>query len=131
MPSPLSIRRIHTMNVMGMLFLAVAVFAWGLQYKMSLYNTSNSISVSVPHAKLLSQKERPESNVASIGPDSTQDRSPVSYTIFLFASIVCSLVVAVTIQTRSQSLDKGSRQQQFAALDFFSFRPPPVLLPSN
>jgi hypothetical protein len=37
----------------------------------------------------------------------------------------------VTIQTHSLSLDKGSRQQRFAALDFFSFRPPPVLLPSN
>ncbi len=129
MPSPLSIRRIHTLNVVGMLLLAVAVFAWGLQYKMSLYNASSGLTASVPHAKLLSQKERPEANVASIRPDSTQDRLP--YAILLFASIVCSLVVAVTIQTRSLSLDKGSRQQRFAASDFFSFRPPPVLLPSN
>jgi hypothetical protein len=131
MPSSLLTRRIHALNVMGMLFLAVAVFTWGLQYKMSLYNASSGLAASVPHAKLLSEKERPESNVASIKPDSTQDRSPFSYTIFLFASIVCSLVVAVTIQIRSSSLDKGSRQQRFAALDFFSFRPPPVLLPSN
>lgn len=131
MPSSLLTRRIHALNVMGMLFLAVAVFTWGLQYKMSLYNASSGLAASVPHAKLLSEKERPESNVASIKPDSTQDRSPLSYTIFLFASIVCSLVVAVTIQIRSSSLDKGSRQQRFAALDFFSFRPPPVLLPSN
>jgi len=131
MPSPLSIRRSYTLNVMGMLLLAVAVFAWGLHYKMSLYNTSNGLTASVPHAKLLSEKERPEPDVASIRPESTQDRSPVSYTIFLFASIICSLVAAVTIQIRSQFLDKGSHQQRFAALDFFSFRPPPVLLPSN
>lgn len=131
MPSPLSIRRTHTLNVIGMLLLAVAVFAWGLQYKMSLYNTSSGLIASVPHAKLLSEKERPEPNAASIRLDSTQTRFPVSYTIFLFASIVCSLVAAVTIQTRSQSLDKGSRQQRLAASDFFSFRPPPVLLPSN
>jgi hypothetical protein len=116
---------------MGMLFLAVAVFTWGLQYKMSLYSPSSGLNASVPHAKLLSQKERPEPNVASIRPDSTQDRSPVSYAILLFASIVCSLVVAVIVQTRSLSLDKGSRQQRFAALDFFSFRPPPELPPSN
>lgn len=131
MPSPLSIRRIYTLNIMGMLLLAVAVFAWGLQYKMSLYNPSSGLAASAPHAKLLSQKERPEPNTASIRLDSTQDRFPVSYTIFLFASIVCALVVAVTIQSRSLSLDKGSRQQRFAASDFFSFRPPPVLLPSN
>jgi len=124
-------RRIHTLNVLGMLFLAISVFAWGLQYKMSLYSPSSGLNASVPHAKLLSQKERPDSNVASIKPDSTQDRSPVSYTIFLFASILCTLVVAVTVQTRGLSLDKGSRLQRFAALDFFSFRPPPVLLPSN
>jgi len=128
MPSPLSTRRIRALNVMGVLFLAVAVFTWGLQYKMSLYNTSSGLTASVPHAKLLSQKERPESNVASIRLNSTQDLLP--YAIFLFAWIVCSLVVAVTIRTRSLSLDKGSRQR-FAALDFFSFRPPPVLLPSN
>jgi hypothetical protein len=131
MPSSRTDRRIQSLNIMGMLFLAISVFAWGLQYKMSLYNPSSGLTAAVPHAKLLSQKERPESNVASIKSDSTQHRSPVSYAIFLFASILCSLVVAVTVQTRGLSLDKKSRQQRFAALDFFWFRPPPVLLPSN
>ena len=131
MPSPRTNRRIHTLNVMGMLFLAISVFAWGLQYKISLYSPSSGLYAAVPHAKLLSQKERPESNVASIKQNSTQDRSPVPYTIFLFASILCALVAAVIVQTHGLSLDKGSRQQRFAALDFFSFRPPPVSLLSN
>ena len=122
--------RVFTLKVMGMLFLAVAVFAWGLQYKMSLYNTSSSLSASVPHAKLLTQKERPAS-IASIGPDSAQDRWPVSYTIFLFVTILCALTAAQTLQILSRPLDKDSRKQRFSALDFFSFRPPPAVLPSN
>lgn len=131
MPSHLPSRRIYTLNAMGMLLLAIAVFAWGLQYKMSLYNASNSLSASVPHAKLLSQKERPESDVASIRLDSTRDRSPASYSIFLFASILCAFVAAETVRTRSLPLDKRSRRQRFASLDYFSFRPPPELLPSK
>src|ERR1700760_2143037 len=43
----------------GLLMLSMAVFAWGLQYKLSLYKSKDSISHSAPEAKLLSQKERP------------------------------------------------------------------------
>jgi hypothetical protein len=42
----------------GLLMLAMAVFAWGLQYKLSLYK-SNTIAHTAPEAKLLSEKERP------------------------------------------------------------------------
>jgi hypothetical protein len=44
---------------LGLLMLAMAVFAWGLQYKLSLYKDKGSISHSAPAAKLLSEKERP------------------------------------------------------------------------
>jgi hypothetical protein len=37
----------------------MAVFVWGLQYKLSLYHSQDKISHAGPEAKLLSQKERP------------------------------------------------------------------------
>jgi hypothetical protein len=39
--------------------LSMAVFGWGLQYKLSLYQGKGSITHQSPEAKLLSQKERP------------------------------------------------------------------------
>ena len=44
---------------MGLLMLSMAVFGWGLQYKLSLYQGKGSITHQSPEAKLLSQKERP------------------------------------------------------------------------
>lgn len=38
--------------------LTVAVFAWGLQYKLSLYDLPHSIDHNMPQAKLLSNQER-------------------------------------------------------------------------
>jgi hypothetical protein len=42
--------------------LAFAVFAWGLHYKLSLYH-SGSRANAAPAAKLLSPRERPDSNL--------------------------------------------------------------------
>jgi hypothetical protein len=44
----------------GLLLLSMAVFGWGLQYKLSLYQGKDSITHLAPVAKLLSQKERPD-----------------------------------------------------------------------
>jgi hypothetical protein len=48
--------------------LCMAVFGWGLQYKLSLYKNKDSISHSAPEAKLLSQKERPAAVQAPVQP---------------------------------------------------------------
>jgi len=51
-----SIRR-RLPTLVPVLLLAFAVFAWGLQYKLSLYH-SETRQTGVPEAKLLSPKER-------------------------------------------------------------------------
>jgi hypothetical protein len=38
--------------------LAISVFAWGLQYKLSLYDPPHSSSHEIPEAKLLSRNEQ-------------------------------------------------------------------------
>lgn len=136
MPQPLPSRRVRTLHMLGMLLLAVSVFAWGLQYKMSLYNTSSDSGASAaPHAKLLSQKERPPSplGVASPSSDLTQYPSQLlaSSTIFLFVAVLFVLSAVDVLHARRLHLASALPCQRFAALDFFSFRPPPTALPSN
>jgi hypothetical protein len=53
---------------LGLLMLSMAVFGWGLQYKLSLYKSKDSISHIAPEAKLLSQKERPAAVQAPVQP---------------------------------------------------------------
>ena len=45
--------------VMALALMSLAVFTWGLQYKLSLYKASEQAKPTIPAAKLLSQKERP------------------------------------------------------------------------
>jgi hypothetical protein len=52
-------RRRAVLLPLGLLMLSMAVFGWGLQYKLSLYQGKGSITHQSPEAKLLSQKERP------------------------------------------------------------------------
>jgi hypothetical protein len=49
---------------LGLVLLGLCVFAWGLRYKLSLYQPAQSVSRHMPAAKLLSGKER--SPVAAI-----------------------------------------------------------------
>lgn len=44
----------------GLVFLGICVFAWGLRYKLSLYDPPQSVTHRIPAAKLLTGKERIE-----------------------------------------------------------------------
>jgi hypothetical protein len=44
----------------GLVFLGVCVFAWGLRYKLSLYDPPHAVSHHMPAAKLLPGREGPE-----------------------------------------------------------------------
>ena len=51
-------RPFNLLVVLGALGLAVSVFAWGMQYKLSLYDPPASASHKIPEAKLLARDER-------------------------------------------------------------------------
>jgi hypothetical protein len=124
-------RRTYTLRAMGMFILAIAVFGWGLQYKLSLYDAPDSNSNSALHAKLLSEKERPASSFDVASTRSASPQSSIFYLAFLLIAIISSLHLAVSLRARTLLKNKESRQQRYAALDFFSFRPPPALLRSH
>jgi hypothetical protein len=108
---------------LGLLMLSLAVFGWGLQYKLSLYQAKNSISHQAPEAKLLSQKERP---AAALGTRSPELPAFPLFAGFMFVAVASLLRVAATRYLRTGSLER-SRPPRPPCLQAVFFRPPPVL----
>jgi hypothetical protein len=119
--------------VMGIVFLALAVFGWGVKYKTSLYDPPGSISSHMSHAKLLSQKERPVSSNNSdlVRPSLVEAQPSFFYPAFSIAAIVLVLCCTASIRmlSRAQDIDPYRRRCSFNSIYFF-FRPPPASSPS-
>jgi hypothetical protein len=107
---------------LGFLMLSLAVFGWGLQYKLSLYQSKDSITHQAPVAKLLSQKERP-ATAQTLG-----GRFPEvpAFTAFVFVAMASLLRLAATRYLRTGSIER-SRPPRPPCLQALFFRPPPVL----
>lgn len=102
--------------------LALAVFSWGVRYKVSLYNPANHMSA----AKLLSQRERPatfESAKLAAGPVV----HPEVRTLF---AVVMGVMLAALWSLKPAFLPKSvehpSRLPKQPGHTFFFFRPPPA-----
>jgi hypothetical protein len=117
----------------GFLFLALAgaVFTWGLQYKLSLYDGPHAPSHAMPVAKLLSQNE--QSNVAEkvffrgLAP---AGKIPYCVPAIQFRlSLLLLSGIAIAIAKRSSGLPRNERPRASGYLDFTTFflRPPPFL----
>jgi len=94
--------------------LAMAVFAWGLQYKLSLYKSKQSIEHLAPVAKLLSQKERPVTGPAI---DALPKNMPA---LPLLPALLMLAMTPVLCQATTRYLRTGSRERAPAS-------PPPCL----
>jgi Na+/H+-dicarboxylate symporter len=125
-------RQTSIVPVFAVLFLALTVLGWGTGYKISLYHLPGNPSLSIPAAKLLSQKERPSTTRAAEGVlPATPSRQPSTYyPAILMVALMFGLPLAVSARMREVAMD-DSRRQRSAHSIFFSFRPPPALLPSN
>ena len=124
-------RRQSQMMSLGMLLLAFAVFSWGVQYKLSLYNPPAKTSARMAEAKLLSQKER-----VSVSNASESILAPAAQPILpvVFACLASAMLIALGLfpSAYSQSNVRACAQlPKQPSQSFFFFRPPPVALPSN
>lgn len=107
--------------------LAVAVFAWGLRYKISLYKTAPVAAHHVASAKLLSNRERPANMIVEIERATTPVVVPTVFcaTLVLFAGLL--------LDPRQQSRWAFQRELNWQrrplpqALRPLYFRPPPSL----
>ena len=112
--------------------LTLTVFTWGLQYKLSLYNSLHDASRRIPDAKLLSRNEQTR------GPDSplTSIAKPALRRISVYVVLPAVLLFfwvglnffreAACAGDRPDSLRQ--RVRSFASLSAFFFRPPPVAI---
>jgi hypothetical protein len=118
-------RRFAFLLPLGLLMLSMAVFGWGLQYKLSLYQAKDSISHLTPEAKLLSQKERP---VARLAIDARPAEIPAFPLLpaLLMVAFTPGLYQAATRYARTASKE-GSRAPLPPCLQAVFLRPPPVL----
>jgi hypothetical protein len=129
MTSNLKIRPARVL-VGAIFLLGFAVFFWGLQYKLSLYDLPGS-PTRVAQAKLLSEKERP---VTAQGAKLVSPRVPsFSRTIFSAFLIAAAYFSSQSIQLERmlQFTTQDVRHEKHYLSTFFSFRPPPVALRYN
>ena len=129
------VQHLHTtrtftlLGILASLGLAVCVFAWGLQYKLSLYDPPQAASHRIPQAKLLSRDER--SGIAeSPLVDRTKTSTRVSYTIptafFLFLVLPLNILNPQSSSQREQRTS-GVWHLRRGLFNIFFVRPPPIL----
>ena len=108
--------------------LALCVFVWGLQYKLSLYDSPKAASHQVPKAKLLSKNEQSTISEESIH---TQGKLPAKvlrgvtqpHLLILVAVFILGLPAVRQHQLWANSFCRIRRVN----LDAFFVRPPPSL----
>jgi len=108
--------------------LALCVFLWGLQYKLSLYDPPQTDSHHVPMAKLLSKNEQSNTTDKSIDSQST----PTIKVLFAVFSVALSSLLIVCVfcppgLNHRERVQNPSLPLQQALLESFFFRPPPIL----
>jgi hypothetical protein len=107
--------------------LAIFVFTWGLQYKLSLYDPPQAASHHIPQAKLLSKNEQAD---ATRSPLAIQAKSytRVRYTAptITFFILIIVLNVLVNVSGRRKRLTDLGGHFNRGLFNIFFVRPPPV-----
>jgi hypothetical protein len=105
----------------------LAVFSWGLQYKLSLYDPPQAVSHTMPEAKLLNKDER-----ATVIQARAVDTKIPAQSLFLAAAfLLFTVTLALPRESAKQCLAGCCENllliSYFAGLNA-SLRPPPTLL---
>jgi hypothetical protein len=109
--------------------LAISVFTWGLQYKLSLYYPKHSTYHQLPEAKLLSKNEQA---TATNGLLRSTEKTPSDIvrggvlTLMLFALVLGLPPISGATQTE-QERTRPWLHSLSAGLNAFFFRPPPTV----
>lgn len=110
--------------------LAISVFTWGLQYKLSLYDPPQAISHQIPEAKLISKNEQTveaKNPILDISGASAKAVQLILSSIFLLISVALNLLHAPVSVERERDAQLPWHVERFASLNAFFFRPPPAL----
>ena len=122
-------RSFNLFGIPAFLGLALCVFAWGLGYKLSLYDPPQAPSHKIPQAKLLSRDER--SGIAeSPLVVRTKTSTSVSYTVPTAVFFILLLALGVAnphTSTQRKRRTSHSWHLRRGLLNIFFVRPPPIL----
>ena len=102
--------------------LALAVFSWGVRYKVSLYNPANHMSA----AKLLSQRERPTTVESAKLVADPVVLPGVRSLIAVARDVVLAALWSLKPVFLAKSADHPTQLPKQPSHTFFFFRPPPV-----
>ena len=122
-------RPLGFLGILAFLGLAFCVFAWGLEYKLSLYDPPQTSSHQIPKAKLLSRDEQ-SSTVEHPLVIRTKTSTSVIYTASTAVFLILFLAISMLNPPVSRRLEKranGLFHLHRAVLNTLFVRPPPVL----
>jgi hypothetical protein len=109
--------------------LALSVFTWGLQYKLSLYDPPQSVSHSIPTAKLLSKDEQATVVDGETIADTAVPAADVfTADIFLFVFLVSSPLISLVKRLIEQEAEPSRSMSRLALMTTLFFRPPPAFI---
>lgn len=109
------------------ILLGVAVFAWGLQYKLSLYDPPQS-ECRMPAAKLLSKNELPPVATFSAGALGRSQNAIAPQRLHSGACILlAALVLGVRFSTAYEHRTRALLPLRSVDIDAFLVRPPPAV----
>ncbi len=110
--------------------LAISVFVWGLQYKLSLYDPPHSSSRQIPEAKLLSRNEQAplveRLFVTSTGAGQVIEQI-LPFTLLAFALVAFHSRATQIFRHLGREARRPWRVSCRPGLTAFFFRPPPSL----
>lgn len=109
--------------------LAICVFLWGLQYKLSLYDPIQANSHQIPAASLLSKDDLSSGLTAVLTATRTTPSESVLASLLFSTCLMSLLTFAASGLPVWNVLGRSTRVQwrvrAKASLNAFSFRPPP------
>lgn len=119
-------RGVSLATLIPLFLIALGIFVWGLQYKLSLYSASGSSSRSIPQAKLLSPYERPGSvqTTEQLSP-TLLPWPPLRFQFFLIAAVFAGVLFIQLVRAGALN-PRDARQASNSICAFFFFRPPPT-----
>jgi hypothetical protein len=116
--------------MLAFLGLAFCVFAWGLQYKLSLYDPPQTASHQIPKAKLLSRDEQ-SSTVEHPLVIRKKTSTSVIYSAPTAIFLILFLAISLLNPPASRRVEKRAKRLfhlHRAVLNTLFVRPPPVLV---
>jgi hypothetical protein len=124
-------RKVSQLMALAAVLLGVAVFVWGLGYKLSLYDLPGSPSTHMAQAKLLSQKERPPAARGLERFSASAPQFPVIVIAVFLIATACFRVFSIQNIGTLFASHPGLRRSDDFLSTVFAFRPPPVSLRYN